>query len=189
MEAAAVFSALPTLETDRLLLRPSRPEDAGDVFAYARDPDTARHTTWEPHATIDESRAFITSRLERQTRGDPTTWALVLKAEGRVVGDCGFTSWTPRHNRAEIAYNLARGLWGHGLMTEAVRRVVAFGFEAMACNRIEARCLPENAASARVLEKAGMAFEGVIREQMYAKGAYRSLRLYSILRCEWLPRP
>ena len=188
-EPANLFAALPALETERLLLRPSSTEDAADVFAYARDPEVARHTTWEPHASIDDARDFIATRLERQARGEPAPWALVLKIEGRVVGDCGFTSWVPRHNRAEIAYNLARPLWGRGLMPEAVRRAVAFGFEVIGCNRIEARCLPENAASARVLEKAGMTCEGVIREQMYVKGAYRSLRLYSILRREWSPQP
>lgn len=134
---------------------------------------------------MDESRKFIEVRLERHARGEVVPWAIVLTSEGRVVGDCGFTSWVPRHNRAEIAYGLARRLSGQGLMTEAVRRVLAFGFQVMGCNRIESRCLPENGASARVLEKAGMTFEGLIREQMYVKGAYRRLQLYSILRRSW----
>jgi len=185
MEVAEVFADLPPLQTERLLLRRVTEDDAQDVLAYASDPDVARHTTWEPHASPEASRAFVASLLAKYATGEVANWGVVLKAEGRLVGTCGFVYWVPRHDRAEIAYALARRLWGRGLMTEAVRRVLGFGFGAMGCNRIEARCLPDNVGSARVMEKAGMTFEGVIREQMHVKGAYRDLRLYSVLRREW----
>ena len=60
-----------------------------------------------------------------------------------------------------------------------------FGFEQMSLNRIEARCELPNIGSARVMEKIGMTYEGVLREQMYTKGAYRDVKMYSILRREW----
>jgi ribosomal-protein-alanine N-acetyltransferase len=184
LEVAEVFADLPPLETERLLLRRARSEDVAAVFAYASDPEVARHTTWEAHGSPEASRAFVESLLARYAAGEVANWMMVLKAEGCVVGSCGFVYWNPHHHRAEIGYALARRLWGMGLMTEAVRRVCDFGFDVMGCNRIEARCLVENVRSSRVLEKAGMTFEGVIREQMYVKGAYRDLRLYSVLRRE-----
>jgi ribosomal-protein-alanine N-acetyltransferase len=184
MEVAEVFADLPRLETERLVLRRATSEDVADVFAYASDPDVARHTTWEAHGSPEASRAFVESLLARHAAGEVANWMMVLKAEACVVGTCGFVYWNPRHNRAEVGYALARRLWGRGLMTEAIRRVCDFGFDVMGCNRIEARCLTENIASARVMEKVGMTFEGVIREQMYVKGAYRDLRLYSVLRRE-----
>lgn len=185
MDVAGVFGHLPTLETERLLLRPATTDDVPDVFAYASDPGVAQHTTWEPHPSLEASNAFVDSLLTRYAAGEVANWAVVLKSEARVVGTCGFVYWNPHHNRAEVAYALARRLWGNGLMTEAVRGVLGFGFVTMGCNRIEARCLPENVGSARVMEKAGMRFEGILRGQMYVKGAYRDLRLYSILRGEW----
>lgn len=102
------------------------------------------------------------------------------------VGTCGYVWWLPRHARAEIAYALARRCWNQGLTTEAVRALVAFGFSTMQLNRVEARCEIPNVASARVMEKAGMSFEGVLRQHMFAKGRYVDLKLYSILKQEWI---
>jgi ribosomal-protein-alanine N-acetyltransferase len=91
----------------------------------------------------------------------------------------------PKHSRAEIGYVIGRKYWGEGLMTEAVKEVIRFGFERMNLNRIQATCFPENIGSYRVMEKAGMKFEGTLREQMFIKGRFQDLKLYSILRKEY----
>ncbi|MDQ4002222.1 MAG: GNAT family N-acetyltransferase, partial [Actinomycetota bacterium] len=73
---------------------------------------------------------------------------------------------------------------GRGLTSEAVRALISFGFEKMNLNRIEVRCIAENVASARVLEKAGMTCEGTLRQREYIKGAYRDIKLYATLKSE-----
>ncbi|HYO50041.1 MAG TPA: GNAT family protein [Chloroflexia bacterium] len=180
-----VFADLPTLETVRLLLRKVTPDDAQDVFEYAIDPEVARYTTWEPHQSIEDSRLFVARLMEGYAAGKVTTWGMVHKADSKLIGMCGFAEWIPYHARAEVGYAMSRKYWGQGLMTEAVRAVIAFGFETMRLNRVEARCLVENVGSARVMEKAGMRFEGILRQHMYAKGTYDDLKMYSILRQEW----
>ncbi len=70
-------------------------------------------------------------------------------------------------------------------MPEAVRAMIAFGFESMGLNRMEARCIAENAASARVMEKSGMTYEGTLRQREFIKGVYRDMKLYAILRSEY----
>jgi ribosomal-protein-alanine N-acetyltransferase len=95
--------------------------------------------------------------------------------------------YAPEHARAELGYVLSREHWGRGLMPEAVRAVIRFGFGRMGLNRVQARCIAENVASARVMEKAGMAYEGTLRESEFIKGAYRDMKLYSILRREYRP--
>ncbi len=185
MDAAALFGNLPVLETERLLLRPLAAGDAEAIFAYASDPEVARWTTWEAHDTVEASRGFLAMCLDAYAGGEHGPWALIAKDEGRLCGTVGFTYWRQPHRRAELGYALARRLWGRGLMTEAVREMLRFGFAEMGCNRIEARCVPENIGSARVMEKVGMTFEGVLREQMFVKGSFVSLRLYSVLRREW----
>jgi len=85
----------------------------------------------------------------------------------------------------EIAYALSRKYWRKGLMTEAVKEVIKFGFEKMNLNRIYARCFPENIGSYRVMEKAEMQFEGILRKQMFIKGKFQDMKLYSILRREY----
>jgi ribosomal-protein-alanine N-acetyltransferase len=180
-----VFGDLPDLETERLLLRKMRMEDAEDLFAYGSDPEVSQRTSWQPHRSIEDSRAFLAGVLEGYAKGTSGAWGMEHRADHAFIGTCGI-SWVPRHARGELGYAMARPYWGQGLMTEAVRAVIAFGFERMALNRIEARCIVANIGSARVMEKNGMRLEGVIRQQVFAKGAFHDLKLYSILRREWL---
>ena len=94
----------------------------------------------------------------------------------------------PEHARAEVGYVLSRGYWGRGIMTEAVRAVIHFGFEELHLNRIESRCIAENMASARVMEKAGMVYEGTLRGREFIKGYYRDMKVYAIRRKEYRGR-
>jgi ribosomal-protein-alanine N-acetyltransferase len=66
-------------------------------------------------------------------------------------------------------------------MTEVIRTIISYGFERMKLVRIEASCLPSNLGSARVMEKAGMTFEGIIRQSIFVKGKHEDLKLYSIV--------
>src|SRR5207253_2063108 len=119
------------LETERLVLRKMRIDDADDMFAYASDPEVAEHVSWYPHGSVDESRRMLTATLERYARGQIAGWAITLRGEDRLVGTGGFATWEVAHDRAEIGYSLARGLWNRGYMTEAVGAIVRFGFERM----------------------------------------------------------
>ncbi len=174
----------PTLETERLILRKMTPDDAGAVFAYASDPEVSRYVLWETHRSVEDSRAFLDLVARKYEGGGEPEWGMVYKGDGRFVGACGFVNWAPEHARAEMGYVLHRDYWGRGLVPEAVRAMIRFGFERMDLNRVEARCVAENAASARVMEKAGMAYEGTLRQREFLKGAYRDMKLYAILRDE-----
>lgn len=179
MKAEDVFEEL---ETERTFLRAPTPDDARALFRWASDPEVARYVTWEAHRSVEESREFLQERLSRE---DGLSWALVPKGGGGMVGLCRYVRWAPEHARAELAYVLSRAYWGRGLMTEAVRAVIRFGFERMGLNRIEGRCMSENIASARVMEKAGMSYEATFRQREFTKGAYRDMKVYSVLRREW----
>lgn len=169
-----------------MILRPLTTEDAEDVFAYASDAEVTRYMLWEAHRSAGDSRAFLNDVVEGYGKGDFATWGLTLKGDDRVVGTCGYDgAWVPRHARAELGYALARGHWNRGLTTEAVRTVVRFGFEVMKLNKVVARCFVGNAASERVMQKAGMTYEGTQRQHVFIKDAYRDLKVYSILRDEF----
>ncbi len=181
-----LFADLPELESERLLLRRMRLDDAEDMFAYASDPEVTRYVLFETHRSIEDSRTFLRFAAEGYERGDFCGWGLVLKASGTFVGTCGMEAdQATEQARAEIGYVLAREHWGRGLMPEAVRCMLRFCFGRLGLNRVEARCIAENTASARVMEKAGMTYEGTLREQAYIKGAYRDMKIYSILRREY----
>ena len=97
--------------------------------------------------------------------------------------------WIQDDNRAaEVGYSLARGLWNRGLMTEALRAVIDFGFRGLNLNRIEAQHESENPASGAVMRKCGMQREGTLRQRLMNKGRFVDVELYSILRCDYIQR-
>ena len=83
-----------------------------------------------------------------------------------------------------MAFNLSRPYWRQGYATEAVRNMIRFAFKRWGLNRIEGTCMLDNVASARVMEKLDMKFEGILRQHSFAKNRFHDLKLYSILRSE-----
>jgi len=185
MEIEDVFDDLSVLETDRLLLRKMSLSDVENFFEYASDPEVAKHTTWQAHESIEDTKCFLNSVMDQYKNRQVAPWGVIHKEDKKLIGTCGFVYWDLHNNRAEIAYALSRKYWRKGYMTKAVREVITFGFRTMESNRIEARCKTENIASTRVMEKAGMKFEGILRQHMSAKNTYHDLKIYSILKEEW----
>ena len=177
-----VFSHLPTLKTERLILRPLKMRDAQDMYAYAQDPEVSRHVLWEAHKSLRDTRAFLRSAIRQYRKGFPGSFAIEWKASGRMIGTVGFMWINGEYRSAEVGYSLSRDYWNRGLMTEALRRVVDFGFEDLRLNRIEAQHETDNPASGRVMEHAGMRYEGTLRRRLYNKGKFVDVALYAVLR-------
>ncbi|HEX5503278.1 MAG TPA: GNAT family protein [Thermomicrobiales bacterium] len=186
MSTESAARDLPALETARLALRTLRLDDAADLFAYARDPEVARYTSWPAHRTIADAEAFLEWVVPRYGTPAGLTWGIVRRGDDRLIGTIGLGDWQPQHARAELMFALARPHWGRGYMPEAARAVLAFGFTALGLNRIQGMCVVENAASARVMEKVGLRYEGTLREYTYFKGKYDDLKVYAILCADWL---
>ena len=149
------------IDTQRLRLRPVRTADAPAMFdSYTQDPKVSRYMTWRPHRSIDETTDFV-RRCEREwDLGNMYTWAITRSRDDRLLGTIDLR--TAGH-RAEIGYALTRAEWGKGYMTEAARAVVESALARPGLYRVGAVCDVENPVSARVMEKAGMQREGVLR--------------------------
>ena len=148
------------IRTPRLTLRRLRLRDAETIFAaYARDRAVARFTTWKPHRSISETRAFLRHCEKRWKEGSGFTWAIVPHG-GELVGAI---SLRPNGFKADVGYVLARPHWGKGYATEALRAVVEWALGQRGIQRVWAVCDMENPASARVMEKAGLRKEGILR--------------------------
>jgi [ribosomal protein S5]-alanine N-acetyltransferase len=173
---------LPRLETPRLVLRALSLDDADDIFAYASDSEVTRYTIFERHLSSKTTTEWLRSVIDTYRDGHPGPWGMELRSSRRLIGACGFRNWETQHGCAEMGYTVTRAYWNQGYASEAVRALIAFGFEHMNLNRIEARAVPANLGSTRVMEKAGMKFEGVLRQSEFFKGAYQDLAIYSILR-------
>ncbi len=175
-----------TIETDRLLLRPLTDADVESVFEYCSDPEVSKFTTWSPHKTLEDSRALISYAKKNYQRNIPEPYAITLKSEPKkVVGTVGWFWVSEPHKNIEVAYALAKNLWGQGLMLEASKAVLNAAMKNHDINRISSRCIAENSGSARVMEKLGMKYEGTQRQVMFVKGKFVDLKLYAVLKSEW----
>jgi RimJ/RimL family protein N-acetyltransferase len=154
---------LSRLTTDRLHLRPPRPDDAQAIYdGYARDPDVARYVIWRPHASIEETHDFLRTFIAAGARDGDYPWIIAL-TDGTVIGAMHLRVQRPR---ADLGFNIAKPYWNRGYATEAVRAVTDFAFTLPGIERVQAVCHVDNAASARVLHKAGMDREGRLRRYM-----------------------
>ncbi len=185
------FSNLPTLETPRLLLRKMTMRDAADIYAYSCDPEVARHVLWEAHRSPADSRAYLRFILRQYREGEPSSYGMVLKETGRLIGTIGFMSYNAENSTVEVGYSMARAMWNRGLMTEALQAVLRLSFEELRLHRVEAQHETSNPASGRVMLKCGMTHEGTLRGRIYNKGRYSDVELYAMLREDWqrLPHP
>ncbi|MEK0179398.1 MAG: GNAT family protein [Microcoleus anatoxicus] len=182
MQPLDILSNLPTIETERLLLRKITLNDANDMFEYGSDPLVSQYTMWSTHTSIEDTKSFLRSLTKMYKKRELIDWGIVHKTEQKLIGTCGYVEWSMNHSRAQIGYALSRKYWNQGYMSEAVSAIIDFGFREMSLNKIEARCAQENIASARVMEKVGMQLEGILRQQLFVKDQYWDLKIYSILR-------
>ncbi len=180
------YTYMPELNTPRLRLRKLTMQDSADIFRYSCDVQVARHVLWDAHRTIGDSRAYLRYMLRRYRQHDPASWGIEHRADGRIIGTIGFMWIQSDNSAAEVGYSLAREYWNQGLMTEALKAVIDYGFGRMNLNRIEAQHETANPASGAVMRKCGMQREGTLRERLYNKGRYVDVELYAILRRDYL---
>jgi [ribosomal protein S5]-alanine N-acetyltransferase len=169
-------------ETPRLIARRFGPRDIARFVAMRDDPEVARYQSWERY-TEEDGRRFIAD-LARMQPGDPGWFQIALeeKASGRFLGDCGLFIDGADPRLARIGYTIARPFWGRGFATEAVAALTAFAFESFRLHRITASVDPRNAASCRVLEKAGYVKEAHFRQSEWFKGHWADDAIYARVR-------
>jgi len=149
------------LESERLLLRRPEEDDAASIFeSYAQDPAVTRFLIWKPHCAVTETHKFIQRCQLVWTEGTAYPWVIIRKSDHLLLG---MIELRPEGHKAELGYVLARDVWGHGYMTEAVGTVVAWALAQSQIWRVWAYCQVQNTASARVLEKAGLGREGILK--------------------------
>lgn len=171
---------IPDVSTERLILRPLRIEDATDMFEYAQDERVARPGMWEPYASFEDCERHVTHLLNLYETG-LMWWALEHRASGKMIGRVQISEWDRDHRRAELSYALHRAYWGQGLMTEAVREAVNYGWSELKLHRLGATVLPDNAASIRILRSVGMQYEGKHKHYRFLWGEWVDVDVYGTL--------
>ncbi len=182
----SIFADLPTLTTERLILRKLRVSDHKDMFEYSARPETSRYLLWSPHETSRFTKKYL-SYIQGQYRDENFyDFALEDKESGKMIGTCGFTSFDIENNAAEVGYVLHPDFWHKGLAPEALKRLMRFGFSELRLHRLVAKIIEENTASRRVAEKCGFRQESTHKDAMLIKGEFRTICEYAILVSEYL---
>ncbi len=176
------------LETERLVLRPLRPEDAPAVASLAGRREIADTTISIPHPYSEQqARQWISTPTGREHSPGQIAFAIINKVDGDLIGAVGLREIDSEHCQAEMGFWVDVDLWGNGYATEAARAVIRYGFEALRLNRIYAHHMVRNPASGRVLEKVGMKREGLLRQRVRKWGVFEDVVLLAILRDDWTP--
>jgi RimJ/RimL family protein N-acetyltransferase len=152
----------PGFETERLVLRESTASDAPAIFAeYATDSAVTRFLTWPPHRSLADTETYLAACEAARHEGRSNTYVLIPRGGGTLLGAFDLRIETPF--RISFGYVLARRHWGRGLMTEALRAALGWAQAQPGVWRVWAVCDVGNHGSARVMEKAGLEFECVLR--------------------------
>jgi ribosomal-protein-alanine N-acetyltransferase len=156
--------AAERVETERLILRRPTVNDAGAVFArYAGDIEVSRYMAWQLHQSAEMTRAFLEFSDTEWDRWPAGPYLIECRETGRLLGGTGLSFETTY--RASTGYILARDSWGQGYATESVRAMVEVS-QSVGVVRLYALCHVDHAKSARVLEKNGFAFEGILKRYL-----------------------
>ncbi|WP_125039059.1 GNAT family N-acetyltransferase [Nocardioides sp. LS1] len=175
----------PTLQTERLRLRPFEDGDAGDLWALHSDSHVLRFWDSPPWGEPARAERFLATCRQMAEDGVGARLAVESAAEGAFLGWCSLNRWSPDHRSASLGYCYCEDAWGHGYATEAAGALLDWAFATLDLNRVQAETDTRNLGSARVLEKLGFVREGTLREDCVVDGDVSDSWVYGLLRREW----
>ena len=175
-----------TIETERLILRKARPEDAQAMFDnWASDDRVTPYMTWQTYSKPEEAEWRISYLLGEYANDNFYEWFIELKEIGQPIGSIGAVHVNNDVRLAHIGYCLGSKWWGQGIMPEALAAVMKFFFEQVGVNRVEACHDVNNPKSGRVMLKCGMTYEGTLRQSGWNNQGINDRAFYGILRDEY----
>jgi [ribosomal protein S5]-alanine N-acetyltransferase len=178
-------SPFPIIETKRLVLREIVQADVPALFAVHGNPDSMKWFGVDPIPNEAAAGKLVELFASWRTMANPgTRWGIQVKGKNTLGGTCGLFAWNRGWRKCSIGYELNQKLQGQGYMHEALSACLAWGFENMQLNRVEAQVHPDNSASIRSLERMGFKREGLLRQLGFWGGQYHDMYHYALLRDE-----
>ena len=173
---------MKTLETDRLILRKYELGDEIQVFEnWASDENTTMYVGWNAHTDVNQTLEYMKECVREVEKGK-FHWVVEIKDTGELIGDIAVIELNKKHSNCEVGYSYGSKYWGKGYATEALRAVIEFLLNECDLHLVEAKHQSLNPASGRVMEKAGMKKDAVLRQRRINKitGQINDLIVYSI---------
>lgn len=174
------------LETDRLILRQFKIEDAEEVFNnWASDDEVTKYLTWPTHSSVEMSRNYMEFCINGYNEKNVYQWGMELKNSHELIGNISVVKIIDEIDSVELGWVIGRKWWGNGYTAEAAERLLEFFFTEVSVNRICAGHDIDNPNSGRVMQKIGMKYEGTLRQSGKNNQGIVDMANYSVLREEW----
>jgi RimJ/RimL family protein N-acetyltransferase len=178
-----------TVGTQRLTMRPIEPRDAEAIWPYVSDPDTSRFMSWNPHRSIEETRAFIADVRRRMDDGATFAWIVEERESGAVCGIVSLigilrTHRALRYDKAELAYWIGKPFQQRGYATEACKAALEYGFETLNLHKVTVAHARENEASKNLILRLGFREVGVEYQHFSKNGHWIDHVIYELLRSD-----
>lgn len=159
-----------TIHTDRLVLRKFTLSDVDAVYQnWTSDKKVAQYVNWETHKNVEETKGVVQHWVDEYEKGS-YNWVVALADTGELIGSISVIRMSGKHRNCEIGYCYGSRYWNKGYATEALKAVVDYMLDACEMHIVEAKHNSLNPASGRVMEKAGMEKEAVLKERRYDAG-------------------
>lgn len=175
------FTPFPVIETERLILKRITNDDVNEVFELRSNPETMKYIPRPLVKTTEDALEHIAMIEEKIVENTGINWGITLKGNPKVLGIIGYYRLQPENYRAEIGYMLLPEFHGKGIITEAVNRLITYGFNNLKLHSIEAVIDPENFASEKVLQKCHFIKEAHLKESEFYDGKFLDKVIYSLL--------
>ena len=176
-----------TLETDRLILRRFKIEDAEAMYKnWACDTEVTKYLTWPAHSSVDVSKGILQQWIVDYNSDDSYNWAIILKENGDYpIGSIGVVDKNEKVNMVHIGYCIGKSWWNKGITSEALGALIKYFIEEVGVNRVESRHDPNNTNSGKVMIKCGMKYEGTMRQADINNQGICDYSMYGILAKEY----
>ncbi|WP_026705820.1 GNAT family N-acetyltransferase [Flavobacterium soli] len=175
------FLPFPVLETERLLLRRLDSSDVNEIFELRSNPETMKYIPRPLVKNHEDALKHFKTIDDAINNNLGINWAVTLKGNPKLLGIMGFYRIQPENFRAEIGYMILPEFNGKGIVSEAIPRILEYGFTTMKLHSVEAVIDPDNIASERVLKKCNFEKEAHFKENEYFDGKFWDSVVYSIL--------
>jgi len=175
------FTPFPIIETERLVLRQITNDDVNEIFELRSNPETMKYIPRPLAKTTEDALEHIATIEDKIILNEGINWGITLKGNERLLGMIGFYRMQPENFRSEIGYMLLPEFHGKGIITEAVKRLITYGFNDLKLHSIEAVIDPENFASEKVLQKCNFIKEAHLKESQFYEGKFLDKVIYSLL--------
>ncbi len=176
---------LPVLKDGMLVLRAIRDDDTDALYRLFAEDAVTRYMDIDSFASIEQATELIHFLRQQWRKGQSMRLAITLAGQDQLIGTIGLHHIQRHHYKAELGYELLPAYWGRGIMTSALDLLLAYAYETLQLNRIEAFVEPTNTPSLKLLLRLGFHYEGRLRDNYYEKGRFTDALLYSLLRKDY----